>query len=148
MSALDGAEIRDGVIAAPDDNGSRAFRQLREKARKADALEREVRQLRTDAAFRDSGLALTVQQRAALLAVHEGEITAEAIKETAVSLSFVDQQQVSLEEQAALKRIADATAAAEPSEAFLKTLEDEMREAKSPEHLQAILAREGMLAED
>ena len=52
------------------------------------------------------------------------------------------------DERAALKRMDEATAGAEPSEAFSITLVEEMQAAKSPEQLAAILAREGLLHED
>lgn len=141
--------MSDPSAPGQSDDGSRAFRKLREQAARAKALERENRELRTDAAFRDAGLtSLSQQQRSALLAVHDGEVTADAIAATAQSLSFVPPPQVSSDEQRAHQLMAEATAGAQPSEAYPRTLVDEMREARSPEELHAILDRVGMIDYD
>jgi hypothetical protein len=127
---------------------SEGFRQLRKRAQRADALEQENRRLRTEMALRDAGLKLNDDQRHALLSVHDGDIDADAFRATAERLAFVDPQQVPADEQAAHARMAEATAAAMPSEAYPRTLTDELNEARSSEQLEAILAREGMLRID
>lgn len=126
-----------------DDERRDAFRSLRRKAARADALERENRQLREDAAFRDSGLALNDAQRDAVLGRLDGPPTAEAITEAAESLSFVAAPQISRAEQAAHQRIAAATAGAEPSIAYPKSLVDEIKASRSPEELDRILLNAG-----
>jgi hypothetical protein len=134
----DHGELRDGIKV------------LRERAKRTVALEAENHELRVSAAVRD--LHLTDTQRAAVLHLHgDGEVSEDAYRQTAESLSFlapVSPNVVGFDEQAAHQRMADATAAAMPSEAFQRTLNDDLNGAQSTAELEAILARQGMLSRD
>lgn len=76
------------------------IRRLRSRARSANKLEREnaemkgeLEQLRRSTAFASAGLALTDKQQAALLAAHgDSELTADALKATAIELGFAQAQ--------------------------------------------------------
>jgi hypothetical protein len=142
--AEDGADID---IDEMDHGDPRFVRVLRERAksfaRENGALIEENRKLRVDAALRD--LNLTETQREALLAVHKGDIDADAYRETAEALSFLEPDRPTPDEIAAHRRMQEATTAAPPSEAFIRTLTDELLEAKSSEQLTAILQRQGMI---
>lgn len=132
---------------------SSVMRDLRKKAKRADALEDENGTLRQKVAILEAGITdLTPAKQKALLAAHEGDLSPEALRATATDLGFIAEEkpepQVSAEEQAAHQAMAEATAAAEPSEAQVKTLQDRMRAAKSPEELAAILAEENLLYSD
>lgn len=141
---------------ADDHDESNVIKDLRIKAKRADDLDAEVKALRQETAILKAGITdLTPAKQKALLAAHEGDLDAESLRKTATELGFIavlaaeaETPQVSAEEQAAHQRVAEATAAAEPSEAQLKTLEDKMREARSPEELAAILDNAGLLLQD
>lgn len=141
----DGEDI--AALSAAVDRDRDQFRAMRKQAKNAKRLEAQVHELSIELALRDAGLDLTDTQRQALLSVHTGDISADAFLATAAELSFVDQQQVSLEEQATHRRMAEATAAAPPSEAHTITLQEEIGMARDADAVTAILRREGMLAE-
>lgn len=137
----------DDDLEPPPDTAD-GLRQLRERARDARRLERELAardeeliRLRTDAAFH--GLNLSDVQREAVLAIHEGEMTADAVRETVEGLGFFEAPQYSPEEQAAHQRIQETTTGA-PAEAKAQSLEDEINAAKSEDEVMAIVRREGL----
>lgn len=135
---------------------SSVIKDLRQKAKRTEAAESETATLRQKVAILEAGITnLTPAKQKALLAAHEGDLTAESLRVTAIDLGFLAEDtpeagapQVPLEEQAAHKAMAEATAAAEASEAQTKTLNDEINAAKTPQELEAILAREGLLLSD
>ena len=67
---------------------------LRERADKAlkqkNAALDEARKARTDLALVTSGLNLPPERQAALLKVHDGEITAESLRQTAVAMGWAE----------------------------------------------------------
>lgn len=138
----------------PDE--SSVIKELRKKANRHDELDNEVRMLRQRNAILEAGITdLTPARQKALLAAHEGDLEPEALRKTAAELGFIAEKapeaeapQVPAEEQAAHQRMAEATAAAPPSEAQSKTLNDEILQASSAEEVKAILDREGMVAID
>lgn len=138
------------------DNESSVIRELRRELKQAKADAAEVSTLRQEAAILRAGITdLTPAKQKALLAAHEGDLSAEALRQTATDLGFIaeapqsePEPQVPVEEQQALQAMAAATAAADPSEAHLKTLDDAIRAAKSPEELAEILDRAGLLLHD
>lgn len=88
------------------------IRRLRKQAEKGTAYKRQVSELRTELAIRDAGLTLTPEQRKAVLAVHEGPTTAEAIAETASKLGWAPPSPAETPEANAEKNIDAATNAA------------------------------------
>lgn len=100
------------------------LRQLRKDAKRAKQLENELAELRRERALEKAGLKtaagndLSERQIKALLATHEGEMTAEALRATAADLGFVP---LSAEEQqlaadlGAQERIAAAAAGGAPA---------------------------------
>ena len=74
-------------VEESDDRPARNWRkELEDRAKQAEA---ERDELKRELAFSEAGLVgLTVKQRKALLAAHEGDVTAEAIKATADDLGF------------------------------------------------------------
>jgi hypothetical protein len=137
-----------------EDEESPVVRDLRKKASKADKVEREAQELRTENALLKANLGtLSERQRKAILATHDGDLTPEALKATALDLGFIEAEapapaQVPEDEQAEHQRAAEATSAAPASEATVTTLDDKIAAARSPEELDAILAQEGLLAQD
>lgn len=80
----------------PDD-GADQFKAMRARANKAARLEKQAAELAAEnakltkqLAFTSAGLNLTDKQQAALLAAHDGEMTADALKATAVELKFIE----------------------------------------------------------
>jgi hypothetical protein len=139
-----------------DENESSVIKELRQKAKRADDLEPEVATLRQENAILKAGVTdLSPAKQKALLAAHEGDLEPEALRKTATELGFiaeapaeVETPQVPADEVAAHKRIQEATAAAAPSEAQVRTLNDELLEAKSAEEITAILRRQDMVYTD
>lgn len=137
---------------AENGDDSPVIRELRHKARRADAAEAETVALRTENAILKAGLTdLTPAKQKALLAAHEGDMDTEAIRKTAIELGFLTEPapaepepQVPADEQAAHQRIAEATAGAQPAEASPETLNDRIAKAKNPRELEAILAEAGI----
>ncbi len=134
---------------------SPVIRDLRAKAKRTEAAEQEANDLRTELAISRAGLDLTPLQQKALLAAHEGEATPEALHQTAVALGITEataapapEEQVPAEEQAAIQRTQNATAAAEAAEANPQTLNDRILAAKSPEEVTALLESQGLLRID
>jgi hypothetical protein len=82
---------------APDE-GEDQFKKMRARANAAARLEKENADLRAgnatltrQIAFASAGLALTDKQQAALLAAHgDAEMTADALKATAIELKFIE----------------------------------------------------------
>lgn len=132
----------------------------------------ELAQTQRELALWKAGLGdLSDKQVKALAAAHDGEFTPEALKATATELGFAkaeapapqqsDQQQqptalgvdlaamnaqIEAEELATVQRITDASVSStpanpDPNQLLIK----QMNEAKSPEELDAILARAGLL---
>lgn len=128
---------------------SEVIKKLRKDAAKAGAAEAEAQTLRTENALLKAGLGgLTEKQRKAFLAAHDGELDAEALKATALELGFAKadeqpQQQIPADEQAQHQRLAEATAGAVPSEAQVKSVNDEISVTQSPEELRALIHQHG-----
>lgn len=135
-----------------DEPDSSVIRDLRGKAKRVDAAEAETKALRTELAIAKAGLPdLSEARQKALLAAHEGDMTPEALRKTAVDLGFApadtepETPAVTAPEQAALGAMQEATAAGEAVEAHPKTIEDGMREAaaKGEAALDAFLTSNG-----
>ena len=93
-----------------DDNTtveSDQFKAMRKRANQASKFEREngelrqqIAQLQRQTAFTSAGLALSEKQQAALLAAHgDADLTADALRATAVELGFAQPPEASAEEQ-------------------------------------------------
>lgn len=95
------------------------WRATRKKAKDYDATAKERDEARQQLAIYDAGLtSLTQKQRAALLRTHEGEFTAEALKETAVELGFwkpPEETDEAEEDAGAIQRMSEATAGTQPA---------------------------------
>lgn len=117
---------------------------LKETHAKAERLEWEI-------AVRDADLNLDPLQRKALLSVHEGERTADAIKETATKLGFAAPPpavpEVPAEELARLQRINAASAGASPMSDLSPDKQAErdtrLRQATSEKDFDSILREYG-----
>lgn len=133
-----------------DENESSVIRELRKRAKRVDEAESETATLRTENAILKAGLTdLSEARQKALLAAHSGDMTPEAIRETAVDLGFAEapkppDPQVPAEEQAAHQRAQEAANGAEPAEAHPEELNDRIAKAKSPQELDRILADAGV----
>lgn len=136
---------------APDgDEESSVIRELRQKAKKADDLDTEVKALRMENALAKAGMIdLSEAKRKALLAAHDGDLEVGALRKTAVDLGFISEPEpephVPANEVAAHQRAQEATAQAEPADAHPEKLEDLIAKTKSPEDLDALMASAGQL---
>jgi hypothetical protein len=133
------------------EQNSSVIRALRKEAKEGKEAKARVAVLERENAIAKANLGLTDAQTEALLRFHEGDTTPEALLATKVLLygtaeAPAETPQVPAEEQAAHRRMAEATAAAQPSEAHTTTLDEEIAAAPSAEALEAILRREGMVA--
>lgn len=95
------------------------FKELRAKADEADSLRKELEVTKAVAAA-DLGT-LNEKQTRALLAAHDGDLTAEALRDTALGLGFVKEpvveapaEQVAADEVAAAQRAAQVTGGGDP----------------------------------
>lgn len=95
------------------------IKQLRKQARRATQLEAEIAEMRRERALEKAGLQtpdgkdLSERQLKALLATHEGDMTAEALRATAVELGFAApaaEQQQQADDFAAQQRVTTAAA--------------------------------------
>lgn len=107
--------------AARNDRKEENLRQLREKARRADDAEAENQRLKRQLVFADAGLKLDDMKRKALEASHEGDWTADAIRDTAVKLGWAEppKPDVPPEEfqaQDAIARASSGQQAAQPAD--------------------------------
>jgi hypothetical protein len=115
MPDLDEDEVE--PFAAPVEGEDERFREMRRTANKAAKLSRENAALAAESAglkqrlaFVDAGLTLTDKQRTALLAAHgQEDLSADALRATAVELGFAQAPEV--DEQAEARETALATAA-------------------------------------
>lgn len=112
-------ELDDDLEEETDDDSplvKKLRSQLKEsskKAKRADELETELGDYKRKDAITGAGLKLNDRQVKALLAAHDGEVTAEGLKATAIELGFAQksQEDEELEEDlAAQERIAAAAA--------------------------------------
>jgi hypothetical protein len=120
---------------------SSVIRELREKANKADAAEKKATELQTENALLRAGLDLSDAKRKALLATHDGELTADALKATARDLGFIadtdatppenEQPQIPADEQQQLQRIQNATSTAPASEAQEESIQAKIAEFRA-----------------
>lgn len=128
----------------PDDlDESDKFRQLRQKAKRADDLAAENEALRRENALAKAGLDLSPAQQKALLAVHEGDLTPEALVKTATELKMVPEPaepepQVPDDDVAAQRRTQEAMAGT-PADAHPETLDERLSKATSQEEVLEIL---------
>lgn len=116
-------------------------RQLKDAKKEAEAARKEAAEattLRTENALLKAGLGdLTEKQQAAVLATHDGDLSAEALKATANELGFTkteapaEEPQVGADEEAEIRKAADATGGADPSGATVTTDIDKMRALRS-----------------
>lgn len=106
-----------GQQQAPRDNPD--IRQLRKDAKRAKQLEAELADIRRERALEKAGLKrpdgsdLSERQLKALLATHEGDMTADTLRATAIELGFAapsEEQQQLDEDLAAQQRVAAAAA--------------------------------------
>jgi hypothetical protein len=114
---------------------------LAEKASKGERMERQL-------AIRDADLSLKPMQMTALERVHEGDWTADSIRETAVALGFVAEAppEVPPEELARLSRIDAASAGARNAGTPVdrdQEFEARLRAAKSDDEFMAIYRESG-----
>lgn len=83
------------------------FKGLRAKAHSADKALKDLAAAQNEIAVLKTGLSLSPKQVKALFAAHEGEITSEALKATAVDLGFAEAEE---EEEPAEERATRETA--------------------------------------
>jgi len=139
-----------------DPNEPPNIRQMRNeiKALKVDAAARQEAEAKADKlewelAIRDAEIPLDALQRKALLAVHEGERTPDAIRETATKLGFAAPpptgEQIPPAHIAGMGRIADASAGAPTGGTPDPTAERNQRllQARSEQEFDAILREYG-----
>lgn len=82
---------------------------LEEQAKKVPDLETELATLKRTYALRDAGLDFDDTKMAALQAVHQGDWTPDAVRETAIKLGWAEAPNpLDAEERAALERINNA----------------------------------------
>lgn len=106
----------DGNPVEVDEPESPNIRQMRdhiatleEQAKQATALAEENATLKRTYALRDAGLQFDETKMAALQAVHAGEWTPDAVRETAIKLGWAEPvNNLSADEQAALQRLEQA----------------------------------------
>jgi hypothetical protein len=120
-------------------------RQLAEAQGRAEQLEREL-------AIRDAGVELDELQRKALFAVHDGEFTAERVRDTATRLGFVQPAappapEVPADELARLRQFQSASAGA-PMQPMNdaereREMDQRLREAKTEEEFDALYRGSG-----
>lgn len=136
--------LADDGEAGRDERAER-FRQMRARAREADRLGRRVEVLERELAFRDAGLDLTEDQRAAVMALRNDDqpLSADAVLELAERLAFVAPPQAPLEEQAAHARVQDAMTA-DAAEAYPESIEDRIAKARTPQEVEGILRNAGI----
>lgn len=141
----------DDDIEAEGNEDSSVIRSLRAELKKAKGDAAEVQGLRQELAIAKAGITtLTDRQRKALVATHEGEWNAEALKETATDLGFIKaeapakEEQVSPDEQEQLQRVQAATADAEAVDARPDDLDAKIANAKNPAELQQIMEAAGV----
>lgn len=149
----DNADLDDLLEEQPDDD--HLVRRLRNQLKESSKRAKEAEELRTKLseferrdAIRAAGLELNDRQVRALLASHDGELTAEDLRATAVDLGFAqDETEVPEEEQAAHERVAAAAKGGKPPQAGVVTPADAagwstekwVRFAKQhPEHAETI----------
>jgi hypothetical protein len=121
------------------------LKELRRKAKERDQFEAELSQTRQENAVLTAGLGeLSDRQRKALLATHDGDLTAEGLRESAVELGFVKAPEPDVPdgEREAHQRVQQAAASAEP--AGSPNVAAEIAAAKTETELKAILEREGL----
>lgn len=133
----------------PDGEGdSSVIRDLRKKLKAKEAEASEVTELRKKLAMSEAKLDLNADQQTAILALlPPDEVTPENIREKAASLKWYDPEpepQVSADEQAALQRVQEATAAALPADGQQVSLEDRIAQAKSPAEIEQIARDAGI----
>lgn len=100
---------------------------LRKQARKASKLEKELAAERAarekdakELAVRRAGLDLTERQIRALYAAHDGELTPESLRETAIELNFASAAPETRPEEEAADRLRQAAAGADAPAADAK----------------------------
>lgn len=132
------------------------IRQLREKAKRTDALTDENAKLKRDLALTKAGLdSLDEERVSALLNGHEGEIDAEALKAKAAKWGWLQQSTPTQEGQengqpneelAAIDRMSDAMTGATAGGVDPETeVRKKIAAAQSPAELDAILSQAGLL---
>lgn len=136
----------------PDGEGdSSVIRKLRADLKAKEAEAAEVKELRKELALSKAGLDLSPIQQKALMAAHEGDMDAEALRKTATDLGFAkapeapsEEPQVPAEEQEAHQRVQAATAAAEPADGRPDSLDDRIARAGSPAEIEKIMRDAGV----
>lgn len=111
--------MADEALNDPDDDGSDEFRQMRQAANKAKQAEAEAEKLRKENAIYRAGLTTLNEDQISVLAEkHQGELTKEALTETAKKYGWHSEPEapsVPAEEQAAHERMDAARTGAAPS---------------------------------
>lgn len=139
----------------PDDpqepSESSVIRELRQKAKRADDLAAENDALRKESAITKAGLDLTPAQQTALLAVHEGEFTPEALAATHATLfgggKAEEAPQVPADEVEAQQRVQEASASPEAADAHPETLAERIGRANTEAEVRALLAEAGIVTD-
>lgn len=139
-------ELPDGA-----DEDSTVIRDLRARAKEADAAVSERDQLRRENVVLRAGLNdLTDKQLKALTAAHDGDWEPDALKATATELGFgkqtetVEEPQVPAGELESMRRMQDASRGEPPP--VEGDLESRLQQAKNPQEVMAILAEANMLS--
>ena len=124
------------------------WRATRKKAKQVEELEGRATAAERKLAVREAGLDISPRQLSALLKEHDGEFTAEALQATAQELGFwKPPEEDTADDTAALQRMNDVSAGAEPSGAFDK--DSAIAQATTPEEvLAAVRAGGGLVASD
>lgn len=128
-------------------NESADIRQLREKAKRSDALELENARYKQQAQLREAGLDLNDKQLKALNAAHDGESNPDAWRKTAEELGFArPAEETSTDEQKAHQQVQNASAGS-TTKAEL-TPEDAYAQANTPAEVLAIARERGSVVAD
>jgi len=125
-----------------DQESGSALRAELEKAKQREKeLAEENAKLARENTISKAGLTeLDANKLEALTAVHKGDLTPEGLRQTAVSLGFIEEKpEVSADTVAAQQAINDIRAGADTGS--VSTYEDEVAAARSKQELDAILAK-------
>jgi hypothetical protein len=124
------------------------WRTTRKKAKQLEEAETRATAAERKLAIREAGLDISPRQLSALLKEHDGEFTAEALKETATELGFwKPPEEPDNDGLEALDRVRQATAGSGAAGAFDK--ESAIAQAQTPaEVLAAVRAAGGLVTSD
>lgn len=113
------------------------LKEATKRAKQADELQTKLTSIERKSAFQDAGLTLNDKQRQALEAIHQGDWSADAVRQTAVEMGWAqptEQQQEVSKAISGQERIAQAvqgsSATPPASEALIESIKSASNEAE------------------